>query len=168
MKLSGVIFILLAIMAGPGDAYAEEGGVPLPTPSKAVKGEKCVEPANVMRREHMNFLTHQRDETLREGIRGKKYSLRQCTECHATADPEIAEGKVRTLQPFCGECHEYVAVKLDCFACHNPTLPLQENSTKSTDAKSDSAQLERMILSHLDGNVYAGTGLISSHKELSQ
>ncbi len=123
--------VTVALFAGPGMASAQDGGnVPLPTLAKAVKGEQCVEPADVMRRDHMNFLTHQRDETLRQGIRGNKYSLQQCTECHATADPEIEGGKVRTVEPFCTQCHDYAAVKLDCFACHNPTLPLQKETAQ--------------------------------------
>ena len=171
-RLSGSIFVvlavMLAVMAGPERAMAEESGVPLPTLSKAVKGDQCVEPADVMRRNHMNFLTHQRDETLREGIRGKKYSLKQCTECHATADPEIENGSVRTLQPFCGECHQYAAVKLDCFACHNPNLPLEKSSGKSIDTDNDSAQLQRKILAHLSEGIATVPGLNKNQKETSQ
>lgn len=122
--LAALFVALTALAAAAPPAHAADGAVPLPTLSKAVKGEQCVEPADVMRRQHMTYLSHQRDETVREGIRGKKYSLQGCIECHATADPEVAGGKVRTLKPFCAECHAYAAVSLDCFACHNPTAPL--------------------------------------------
>ena len=172
IQLTGSLFlvfaIVLAFVATSKTADAEQSGVPLPILSKAVKGEQCVEPANIMRREHMNFLSHQRDETLREGIRGKKYSLQQCTECHATVDPEIKEGKVRTLQPFCTQCHEYASVKLDCFACHNPTLPLDKSSRILNKPAHDTAALQQMIVSHLSDGVAATSDDMNNEKETSQ
>ena len=57
---------------------ANHGNIPLPHPAKATGGEQCVEPNDIMRRNHMTYLMHQRDETVIEGIRGKKYSLQQC------------------------------------------------------------------------------------------
>ena len=113
-----VLALSIAVLAwGSPQASAGEG-VPTPSPAKAFKGAECVEPSDVMRRNHMDYLTHQRDETLREGIRGKKYSLKACVDCHATTSPDVAGGKVRTLKPFCSECHSYAAVSIDCFACH--------------------------------------------------
>ncbi len=88
-----------------------------PKPAPAYKGDKCVEPVDIMRREHMNYLLHQRGETVKQGIRGKKYSLRQCIECHAV--PDKMAGGERTIQPFCSECHKFAAVTIDCFQCHN-------------------------------------------------
>ncbi len=139
----GALMLVLSAFINAPTAIADQGGVPLPTLAKAFKGDKCVEPAGVMRREHMEFLKHQRDETLREGIRGNKYSLQQCVECHAVADPKIAGGKIRTLKPFCAECHSYAAVSLVCFACHNPTAPLE------TTGSLDSIPLDKMIAAHL-------------------
>ena len=40
----------------------------VPTP----KGEKCVEPTDVIRATHMDLLKHKRDLTVHEGIRTKK------------------------------------------------------------------------------------------------
>ncbi|MCP5367873.1 MAG: Hdr-like menaquinol oxidoreductase cytochrome c subunit [Hyphomicrobiales bacterium] len=97
---------------------AADGRVPLPHPAKAYAGQQCVEPVDVMRRFHMQYLMHQRDDTVHGGIRGTKYSLKGCVECHAVASPGVADGKVRTLQPFCKECHSYAAVTIDCFGCH--------------------------------------------------
>ncbi len=115
-----------ALMLAAGNVSAAEDTNALgsnlgPNPAKAFKGEQCVEPVDVMRREHMNMLKHQRDETLREGIRGNKYSLTECVECHATKSPEIAGGNIRTVKPFCAECHKFAAVKIDCFECHTGT-----------------------------------------------
>lgn len=95
---------------------ADAGDVPVPQPAKAAKGENCVAPIPEMRRNHMNLLKHQRDDTLRKGIRGNPYSLRQCVECHAV--PDKAAGGARTVRPFCQTCHSYAAVNIDCFSCH--------------------------------------------------
>jgi hypothetical protein len=137
------MLLAVTVVAVSVPATAGQEGVPIPSPAKAYKGEKCVEPADVMRREHMVFLKHQRDETMRQGIRGNKYSFNACVDCHATADPKIAEGKIRTLQPFCSGCHEYAAVNPDCFACHNPTAPLDKSSAATN------IPLQKMIAAHL-------------------
>ena len=140
-SLLGVLFAAVLVLAIAAPAAMADSTVPLPSLAKAFKGTQCVEPADVMRRQHMTFLDHQRDETMRQGIRGNKYSLQQCIDCHATADPKIMDGSVRTLQPFCGECHAYAAVNIDCFSCHNPTTPLQT---------SGNAPLDKMIAAHMD------------------
>lgn len=120
IRMTGLIQVLGIVVAAVlwTAQPAAAGDVPMPNPAKAFKGEKCVEPNAVMRRQHMNYLKHQRDETLREGIRGKKYSLKDCVDCHAVKSPDVAGGKVRTLKPFCKECHSYAAVSIDCFSCH--------------------------------------------------
>ena len=86
-----------------------------PTIERAVKGERCVEDTATMRRDHMRFLRHQRDETVHLGIRGAKYSLKGCIDCHAGA----TTGSVAAAPgDFCVACHSYAAVKIDCFECH--------------------------------------------------
>jgi len=86
----------------------------VPTP----KGEKCVEPIDVMRATHMNLLKHKRDLTMRQGIRTKKYSLSQCINCHATPGEDGKIARVDDSQHFCASCHQSASVKLDCFECH--------------------------------------------------
>ncbi|MFO1269137.1 MAG: hypothetical protein U1F67_21750 [Rubrivivax sp.] len=85
-----------------------------PVIEKAVKGERCVEDVASMRRNHMRFLGHQRDDTVRGGIRGAKHSLKGCVDRHASRTSSVA------AQPgdFCVACHLYVAVKIDCFDCY--------------------------------------------------
>ncbi len=93
---------------------------PLPAIERAVKGEQCVEDTNVMRRQHMNLLKHQRDETVHGGIRGAKHSLKDCVACHASTKT----GSVAAAQgDFCVSCHSYAAVKIDCFECHTGKPP---------------------------------------------
>jgi len=78
------------------------------------RGEKCVEPTDEMRRNHMKKILHQRDRTMHDGIRTTKYSLRQCINCHATPATNSVLGK----DGFCQGCHSYAAVNMDCFSCH--------------------------------------------------
>lgn len=82
------------------------------------KGDQCVEPAEVMRRDHMEFLLHKRDETMYKGIRTEKYSLKECINCHANKDEQGDYIPVNAPGEFCQSCHTYTSVKLDCFECH--------------------------------------------------
>lgn len=111
------ILIAAALVAAAGLAVAADNPrTPMPKPPKAAKGTECVEPVADMRRNHMIYLGHERDETVHKGIRGRKHSLKGCVECHAVPDP-AAKGAV-TVRPFCVECHRYAAVRIDCFGCH--------------------------------------------------
>ena len=91
--------------------------VPKPVIAIARPGSKCLAPPEVMRRSHMTMLLHQREKTLRLGERGAKVSLEGCIECHASKSNDSVLG---TNQNFCQSCHSYVAVKIDCFECHQP------------------------------------------------
>jgi hypothetical protein len=82
------------------------------------QGENCVADTQFMRRNHMTMLRHQRDETMREGIRGNQYSLRECVTCHAVMGPDAMPVSVASPQHFCRSCHDYAAVNIDCFQCH--------------------------------------------------
>ncbi len=97
-------------------AFAESGRTPLPVIEKAKAGTACVEPGDVMRRKHMDYLKHQRDETVHGGVRGAKYSLKDCIDCHASAKTASV---TKAETNFCVSCHSYAAVKIDCFECHS-------------------------------------------------
>ena len=91
----------------------------IPRPEYPVgRGDKCVEPTEVMRRDHFRFLRHQRDDTVHRGIRTSKHSLIGCVECHAVRDSDGSYFPLDDKGQFCSSCHEYSAVKIDCFACH--------------------------------------------------
>lgn len=94
------------------------------------KGEACIASAEVMRRDHPDMLKHQRDDTLRLGIRGAKASLKACVECHSTTTAEGKPIPVNDPGQFCQSCHSYVAAKPDCFECHatTPKSPVREAS----------------------------------------
>jgi len=103
------VFVATQVSAG-------ESRVPVPHPKMSGKAENCVAPVPEMRRYHMKYLKHQRVETLRKGIRGNAYSLKACVNCHAVKDEKA--GGARTVDAFCGSCHKYAAVTIDCFSCH--------------------------------------------------
>jgi ribosomal protein S26 len=108
--------------------------------SKAAMEEACVEPTDVMRRDHMEFIKHQRDVTVYQGIRGSKHSLMGCVNCHGAvhngkAVPVSAEGQ------FCASCHRFTAVSIDCFQCHR-SIP-------------EDASIEGLSLRAIQGHVLA-------------
>ncbi len=80
------------------------------------KGGQCVEDPKYMRKNHMDMLKHQRDETVRQGIRGGKYSLAGCVDCHASKKDNSVLG---SSEHFCQGCHAYAEVRIDCFECHS-------------------------------------------------
>jgi len=106
------IFAALVLVAGV--VLASESRVPLPQLTTA-KGEQCVENTAFMRRNHMQLLKHQRDETVHRGIRTERHSLKNCLSCHAPEKPVAEE---TDQQHFCQSCHSYAGVRLDCFECH--------------------------------------------------
>jgi hypothetical protein len=81
---------------------------------KIERGEACVAPVAEMRRDHMKMLFHQRDRTMRQGVRTTQFSLKNCVECHASQKT----GSVLGEEGFCSGCHTYASVKIDCFECH--------------------------------------------------
>ncbi|MEZ5658134.1 MAG: hypothetical protein R3E83_06285 [Burkholderiaceae bacterium] len=99
-------------------AEAASTGVPVPHPV-VDKNTRCVAPVGEIRRNHMEMLRHQRDRTLREGVRGEAVSLNACVQCHATPQgPDGVRSVLGGPDAFCQGCHEYAAVRIDCFECH--------------------------------------------------
>jgi hypothetical protein len=114
--LVGAAAMLIGVaVALPAFAHEKTAGSRVPMPSvHTTPGEKCVEPTDVMRRDHMKFILHQRDDTMHRGIRTSKHSFKNCVDCHA--DPKT--GSVLGKDGFCQSCHSYAAVTIDCFSCH--------------------------------------------------
>jgi hypothetical protein len=114
---AGLLTIAIALVSAAPLLAADPGelGTQLAPVVKIHRGDKCVEPTDEMRRNHMEMILHQRDSTVHQGIRTSKHSLRECINCHA--DP----GTRSVLGPegFCQSCHTYAAVSMDCFSCHN-------------------------------------------------
>jgi hypothetical protein len=116
--MNGLATALLAVvMMAAGFAHGGEkvgGRVALPT-VKIEKAGACVAPTEEMRRNHMQMLQHQRDRTMRRGIRESRFSLKNCVECHASRET----GSVIGPEGFCSSCHAYASVSMDCFECHS-------------------------------------------------
>jgi hypothetical protein len=112
---SGVFLVLFGLVGFADTGSRQAQRVPLPV-VKVERGEACVAPVEEMRRDHMKMLFHQRDRTMREGVRTTQFSLKGCVECHASTKT----GSVQGEEGFCSSCHAYASVKIDCFECHTP------------------------------------------------
>ncbi len=123
--------------ANQGASAAEASAVPYPVITRG-KGESCVVETDFMRRNHMNLLVHQRDETMRRGIRTTRFSLKECVACHAVPGPDGTPVGADDPRFFCTSCHEYTAVRIDCFECHasRPEAPAQARAPNATGALS--------------------------------
>lgn len=111
---AGLLLFSTWVFAGEG-LYSPPG---LPKAKEAAGENQCVEPVDVMRRQHMQFIKHQRDDTMRRGIRTTQYSLVGCIDCHVTPDTAGQYPSAKSEQHFCTACHSYAAVHIDCFQCH--------------------------------------------------
>ncbi|WP_130471665.1 hypothetical protein [Candidatus Magnetaquicoccus inordinatus] len=117
LRLSTLIRFVLTILLlasgllwlNPVELMAHEGGGGHsgPLQLELPKGKECVKSTEWMRRNHMDFLKHNRDQAVREGIRVKSDSLKNCTTCHTSREK------------FCDRCHTYTGVAPNCFECHH-------------------------------------------------
>lgn len=85
------------------------------------EGVKCVKDEDEMRRNHMNYILHQRDKTMREGVRAESdesYSLAKCIDCHVQPNDKGEVPTHDSKEHFCVACHQYASVQIDCFECH--------------------------------------------------
>ena len=128
--LRALVLVAFATVGFAASAWAE---TPLPEIPRG-KGDKCVEPTDDMRKNHMNYILHQRDETVISGIRTKRHSLVECIDCHVPKAADPAK-QVRADSPkhFCNSCHTYAAVTIDCFQCHADTPSSEPAKTAMAD-----------------------------------
>lgn len=78
----------------------------------------CVEPVDIMRKQHFEFILDHRDRTVIEGIRTTQYSLIACIDCHITPNAQGEYARYSEETHFCANCHQFTAVNIDCFQCH--------------------------------------------------
>lgn len=117
-SIAGLIALFLTFVLSAGDAVAD-----VVTPEVPMgRGAQCVEPIEIMRRDHFEFIKHQRDQTVYHGIRGSRHSLAGCIDCHASKSADGEFLPINAEGQFCQTCHTYAAVKIDCFTCH-ATVP---------------------------------------------
>ena len=120
MKALASFLLSLLLLAGSGWAVAADQLVavdgPLGPKLDIGKGGHCVRDPQYMKRNHFKLILHQRVATVRQGIRGSKYELTNCIDCHAS---KVNHSVLGSDQNFCQGCHTYAAVKIDCFECHS-------------------------------------------------
>ncbi len=122
---------------------AQGGDVPLPMVPKAKAQvsdtQACVEPIEEMRKNHMEYILHQRDETMHRGIRTRQYALEECINCHVPDNTDVRAGNP---EHFCSSCHSYASVQIDCFDCHaDRPVKTSHNSMTSDGLPHQGAQL---------------------------
>jgi len=115
-KIVTGLVIFLCVATFPFWYNAVSGKAALAPELKIVSKEKrCVEPTPYMRSNHMQLMDFWRDSVVREGNRvyvgagGNKYIMslqNTCMSCHSNKTE------------FCDRCHNYMAVKPDCWDCH--------------------------------------------------
>jgi len=108
---------------------AELSRVPIPKVPVG-KGDACVRETEFMRTDHMTLLLHQRDQTVYRGIRPKKIRFNECLTCHAVFALDGKPVTYKDPKHFCRTCHDYAAVSIDCFSCHNSVPEVSEVTGK--------------------------------------
>ena len=111
-RLGALVCLVIGGALHAGEAASSRVSQPV---IEVARGGQCVEDPAFMRRNHMKLLKHQRDDTLRGGVRTGKYSLKTCIDCHAS---KTTNSVAASDTNFCQSCHNYAAVKIDCFECH--------------------------------------------------
>lgn len=110
-----LLLLFLPAMAVIAIGYASDADPVIPP---AAFGDQCVADTDVMRKDHMKLLNHQRDDTVIDGIRGEPFSLVGCVNCHAQRNDSGQAIRIDAEGQFCQSCHAFAAVKIDCFTCH--------------------------------------------------
>lgn len=117
-RLLGIVLALGCLAGAPvlaQETTSTAGGPAIP---KAL-GDPHPEGSDFMRINHMKLMRHDRDDTVHLGNREVKYSLKECVACHVVSDVDAMPVSVEDERHFCRACHDYAAVKIDCFQCHN-------------------------------------------------
>ncbi len=118
--LTGFVLVSTSALLGTAVADTPFPTVHLPTDESL----KCIQPVDEMRRNHMNYILHQRDITMYDGIRTESDSLSGCIDCHVEPRVESSDNGngeiagIKSDEHFCTACHQYAAVQIDCFQCH--------------------------------------------------
>lgn len=112
--MASAMALVAALPAASADGKPATASALQPAVQPARDGPCVADPA-FMRRNHMDLLKHQRNETVHRGVRDPRASLKGCVACHASPETHsvaAAQGD------FCVSCHSYASVKVDCFECH--------------------------------------------------
>jgi len=138
----------LVLMTFSAFAFADEDSENKPSfapnvPHPTNGSTECVQPEDEMKKNHMNYILHQRDETMHKGIRTKQYSIKECINCHV---PENSEARFGDDEHFCSSCHNFAGVSIDCFQCHMDR-PMGERPLKPKGINPHGAQMSKPVSS---------------------
>ncbi|RKZ69940.1 MAG: hypothetical protein DRQ44_02080 [Gammaproteobacteria bacterium] len=139
-----LVYALIGFTLLSTSALAE---TPFPTihePSDESK--QCIHDEHEMRRNHMNYILHERDETMHEGIRGEPESLANCIDCHVEPNEQGEIAGIDSKEHFCNGCHQYASVQIDCFQCHADRP--QKFIKRSSHTSSLRNQLQQTLAAH--------------------
>ncbi len=129
-----VLMLSFLLVAPAAIALAQEAArVPVPDIPEAAAGTRCVADPAFMRRNHMSMLKHDRDLTVHDGNRAPQASLKECISCHAVKGDEGKPVTAADPRHFCRACHDYAAVKIDCFECHASRSGDDEKAARLSD-----------------------------------
>jgi len=145
IKHSLVILVTGLLLGTVMTGYAGDSLLPeIPTAQARYSDvQGCVEPTAEMRRNHMKYILHQRDETMHEGVRTTQYSLVECINCHVSDAPDAP--RVSSEEHFCNSCHSYAAVSIDCFQCH-ADRPVETSASHAMPAVGKSGSEDEAVL----------------------
>ncbi len=144
--LAGSVIMLSGMTAQAGGDIAPK------VPIDRTKGE-CVLPGDQMRREHMKILVHRRDDTMYQGIRGGKAAFSACLNCHMVKDDAGKPVTIESPRHFCRVCHDFAAVKVDCWSCHKsvPDDAGNINALKGADKEAEKASMFARLMNFVQG-----------------
>jgi len=138
------LLVLIGFMLLSNPTIAE---TPFPTihePSD--ESLKCIQPEDEMRRNHMEYILHQRDITMHDGIRTETDSLAKCIDCHVEPGENGEVADHDSKDHFCNGCHQYASVQIDCFQCHADKP--QKYINRSSHTSSIRQQLQQALASN--------------------
>ncbi|MCB1357185.1 MAG: hypothetical protein KDK53_12035 [Maritimibacter sp.] len=141
-----LVLAFLAVFGLIGGAAADGAGPVVPPAT----GEPHPVDEN-WRANHMVYMLHDRNLTMRDGIRDLgpedheiKASLAECFDCHAVMDEAGEPVTVADERHFCRVCHDYAAVEVDCFMCHRST-PADNTAYRAMATAEDPASIEAYL-----------------------
>jgi hypothetical protein len=115
---AGAAFLLVITAVLTFPLWYSRAETSAPAPIVHPSSGECIEPVEVMRKNHMTMLYDWRDSVVRtsakdrrwyvnsKGVRFEKSLTRTCLGCH------------ESRRTFCDRCHERVSVTVTCFQCH--------------------------------------------------
>ena len=115
------LLLIITVLLGLATTAQAQDRSPLLPQVPAATGEPHPEGNEFWRKNHMELLKHDRDLTMHLGDRDVQASLAHCFDCHAA---KYDEGKIVSYESekhFCRACHDFAAVRVDCFMCHRST-----------------------------------------------